>query len=497
MIFKRGGFVLKTVILVTVVVIIAGCGAAPAPTQQESGGAAASPTAAPTNTATASGAAQLLDGAWEGKLSVAGQELGIVLSFKGQSGTIDIPVQNAKGIRLESVAVKGNQVNFEMLPEPNTATFSGTIEGDKMSGDYEQSGYKGTWSATRQATAAVAPAPAKGYQEEEITFKNGQYSLGGTLSLPAGPGPHPAVILISGSGAQNRDEELFGFKPFAILADALTKQGIAVLRYDDRGIGASSTGTVDDSSETYAADVGAAVDFLKTRSDVDPKRIGLLGHSEGGIIAPMVAVNKGDVAFLVLLGAPGLTGKEVLREQVGAIAKANGADQATIDTTVAQQDRAVEAILTGKGLDELKAEIVKDLKAEIEKLPESQRQALGDPDEFAEKTAQVQVESLQGAWVTFFLAHDPAPVLEKVDAPVLALFGGKDVQVLAATNEPAVKAALAKGGNNDVTTKTFQDVNHLFQAAQTGSPKEYASLKPEFAPGVLETITDWVVEQTK
>ena len=500
----------RAVAVVTLVAIIAGCSALPVATQAPSAAptmpaAAASP-AAPAAAATpaqsaaaatpASGAASL-DGAWDGSINVAGQAISITLKFKGQGGTIDIPAQGARDLRMENFSSQGNQVKFEMLPAPRTAFFTGAVDGDKISGTFEQSGIKGTWSVTQQAGASAVPTAAEPYKEEEVTFKNGQYTLAGTLSLPEGAGPHPAVVLISGSGAQNRDEEILGFKPFAILADALTRKGIAVLRYDDRGIGGSTTGTMDDTSETYANDVGAAFDYLKTRSEIDPTKIGLLGHSEGGIIAPMVAVNKGDVAFLVLLAGPGEPGKQILIEQTGAIAKASGADQATVDQQVALQKQVLDAVLTGQGLDQVQTELVQQFKAAADKLPQSQREALGDLDKWAEQNVQAQLTSLQGAWMKFFLTHDPAPVIEKVHAPILALFGGKDVQVPASSNEPAIKAACEKAGNKDCTTKVFPDANHLFQAAQTGGPNEYATLKPEFAPGVVDTITSWVVEHSK
>jgi uncharacterized protein len=499
MFIKRGKWAFGTMALLTVLAVVAGCTSAPASPQVAPAAPAASPTAAPSSEGQAGGSAVPLDGAWKGEIEVAGQVIGIQLNFKGQGGTIDLPTQGARGLRMENFSSQGNQVTFEMLPNPRTATFTGTVEGDKMSGPFEQAGAKGTWNATREATAASAPTskPAEGYKDEEVTFKNGRYTLAGTLSIPDGAGPHPAIILISGSGAQNRDEELFGFKPFAILADALAKKGIAVLRYDDRGIGGSTTGTMDDTSETFAADVSSAYDYLKTRSEINPKKIGLLGHSEGGIIAPMVAVNKGDVAFLVLLAGTGEPGKDVLLAQSQAILKASGADAATVAQNAVLEKEVIDAAVTGQGLDQVRSDLVKAFKASVEQLPEDQRKQLGDIDQWAQKRVDEQMLGMQGPWMKFFLTHDPAPVLEKVHAPVLALFGTKDVQVLAATNEPAVKAALEKGGNKDVTTKVFPDANHLFQAAQTGSPTEYATLKPEFAPGVVDTITSWVVEHTK
>ena len=438
-----------------------------------------------------------LDGHWEGEIEVMGQKIPIRLDFSGQGGTIDFPSQGAKGIRLENFSGQGDAVHFEVLPKPRTAIFDGKVEGDSIGGSFEQAGYKGTFSAGRAEAEPPAPVEAKEYREEEVTFENGDITLAGTLTLPEGAGPHPAVVLISGSGAQNRDEEIFGFKPFAILADHLTKQGIAVLRYDDRGIGGSTTGTADDTSETYASDVQAAVDYLKGRSEIAASQIGLLGHSEGGIIAPIVATQGKDIAFLVLMAGTGVPGKELLPAQVGAIVRAGGATEGETEDAVALQERVIAAVLTGEGMEEVKAELVEQFKASAEEMTEEQLKALGDLDEWTTEAVEGQLGQLAEPWMTFFLTHDPAATLEKVDAPVLALFGGKDTQVPAEMNETAMKAALAKGGNTDVTTKVFPDANHLFQAAGTGSPSEYTELKPEFLPGFLDTISKWILAQVE
>ncbi len=489
---KSQGPLLMTLLVITF--LVSACAPAVTP---------AAPTAtAPLPAATAgamSGTreAPALDGRWEGAIDAMGQKIPIRVNISGQGGTLDFPSQNAVGMRLENFSTKGTAVHFEVLPQPRTAVFDGKVEGDTMSGSFEQAGYKGSFSATRAAAEAVTAAEAKEYREEEVAFKNGTITLGGTLTLPTGAGPHPAVVLISGSGAQNRDEELFGFKPFAILADHLTKQGIAVLRYDDRGIGGSTTGTNDDTSETFASDVQAAVRFLKSRSEIDASRIGLLGHSEGGIIAPIVATQDQDIAFLVLMAGTGVPGKELLPAQVGAIARSGGATEEEAQAKAAEEERALNAVLTGEGLEDVKSEMVKGFKALAEQMTEDQRKALGDIDQWASRAAEAQLKQLEGPWFEFFLTHDPAAVLEKVDAPVLALFGGKDTQVPAEMNETAIKAALAAGGNTDVTTKVFPEANHLFQAAETGSPNEYATLKPEFVPGFLDTISAWILAHVK
>ena len=484
------------VVLVAILSLASACApVAPAP-------AASQPTTAPAPATTGgetstTGEVSSLDGHWEGAIEISGQKLPIQLDFSGQGGTIDLPTQGAKGIHLDNFSAQGNVAHFEILPKPRTAIFEGKVEGDMISGSFEQAGYKGTFTATRAEVQPQATAEAKEYREEEVAFKNGDITLAGTLTLPEGAGPHPAVVLISGSGSQNRDEEIFGFKPFAILADHLTKQGIAVLRYDDRGIGGSTTGTADDTSETYASDVQAAVDYLKGRSEIATSQIGLVGHSEGGIIGPIVATQGKDIAFLVLLGSTGVPGKELLPAQVGAIALASGATEAETKAAVALEERVIAAVLTGEGMDEVKAELVEQYRDAAAEMTEEQRKALGDVDQWANQVVQAQLDQMAIPWMTFFLTHDPAVTLEKVDVPVLALFGGKDAQVPAEMNETAMKAALAKGGNTDVMTKVFPEANHLFQAAGTGSPSEYTELEPEFLPGFLDTISAWILARVK
>jgi pimeloyl-ACP methyl ester carboxylesterase len=435
-----------------------------------------------------------LEGTWEGAIKVAGQEIATRLNFKGNGGTVDFPTQGAVGLPMQNFAAEGASVKFDVLPAPQTASFTGEVNGLSMSGKFLQSGYEGTFNVTR---AAPTPVVAKNYQEEEVTFKNGDVTLAGTLTLPNASGPHPAVVLISGSGAQNRDEDLFGFKPFAILADALTNAGVAVLRYDDRGIGGSSQGAAADTSETYAGDVSAAINFLKTRSDIDAQKIGLLGHSEGGIIAPLVSVETGDPAFLILLAGTGVPGRELLVEQAAAIQQADGASAEAVEQTRQKQRAVIDAVLSGENLDAITADLIKEYRAAADKLPAEQKQTLGDLDKWAETTVKAQLAAFQGPWMRFFLTHDPAATLEKVTVPVLALFGEKDTQVPPALNIDPMKAALEKAGNKDVSVTVIPGANHLFQAANTGSPSEYATLPKEFAPGVLDTIVEWVTERVQ
>jgi pimeloyl-ACP methyl ester carboxylesterase len=460
--------------------------------------AAATVAAVPTlETPTLSPAASAA-GHWEGSVVVAGQNLTARVDLRSEgetlTGTVDFPQQNALGLPMQNASQQGSNVHFEVLAAPNTAVFDGQMTGaDSIEGEFSQAGYTGEFGLTRKAVATPQPVP---YREEEVKFSNGDVTLAGTLTLPQGSGPHPAVVLISGSGAENRDEEVFGFKIFGVLADALTRKGIAVLRYDDRGVGGSSAGAAEDTSETYAGDAAAAVQYLKGRSEIDPGHVGLLGHSEGGIIAPMVAVRSPDVSFIILMSGPGVPGSRIVEEQARLISEAAGTPATSLKEQAELQKRSIDAALTGQGWDVVKADLMAWYKKEAAKMPEEQRKALGDVDQWAERAVGAQVTALQSPWMQFFLSHDPAPVLEKVTVPVLALFGGLDLQVPAEENRDAVVKALEQGGNKDVTVKLFPDANHLYQKAVTGSPAEYASLKPEFVPGFLETIGDWILARS-
>jgi uncharacterized protein len=488
--------------LLLILLLSAACGSAPGAQPDVSlsplssaATAAPLPTVAPTSEPAAASAA----GHWEGSVAVAGQTLvtRVDLTAEGESlkGTVDFPQQNALGLPLQNASQQGNKVHFEALPAPNTAVFDGQITGaDRIEGTFSQATYKGDFTLERKAVATPQAVP---YREEEVTFKNGDVTLGGTLTLPPGNGPVPAVVLISGSGAQNRDEEIFGFKIFRVLADALTRKGIAVLRYDDRGIGASSAGGAADTSETFAGDVVAAVQYLKGRPEIDPKHIGLLGHSEGGIIAPLVAVRSPDVSFIILMSGPGVPGSRIIEEQARLINEASGLSPAEVKAKDDLEKRVIDAALTGQGWDAVRADLLAEFKKAAAAMPESQRKALGDIATWAAKSVDAQIAGLQGPWMQFFLSHDPAPVLEKVTVPVLALFGGKDLQVPAEENRDAVAKALEQGGNHDVTVKLFPDANHLYQKAVTGSPTEYASLPPEFIPGFLDTIGDWILAHSR
>ncbi len=347
------------------------------------------------------------------------------------------------------------------------------------------------WPALASAQPGLLP-----YSQEDVQVTSGAIRLAGTLTLPPGQGPHPAVVLITGSGPQNRDENVFGMPVFRLLADHLTRSGIAVLRCDDRGVGGSTGNIGQSTSSDFAGDALAQVELLKARKDIDPKRIGLLGHSEGGIVAPMAANRSPDVAFVVLLSGPGLTGEQIMLAQNELVGRASGVPDDQIRKNGALQRKMFAAIRSGEGLDEVTAEIRALAKEALERLPEAQRKALGDLDALAARTADQQVAGLKTPWFRYFLTYDPAPALAKLTCPVLAVFGERDTQVPAAPNREAMEAAFKRGGHRDHAIVVVPRANHLYQDSVTGGPAEYGTLKKEFIPGFADTITSWIRERT-
>jgi hypothetical protein len=436
-------------------------------------------------------------GLWDGEIALPGAALKIVVALTDQdgqlSGTIDIPAQGAIDLPLHDVRFDASVLHFEMLEGPQLAVFDGELQADgTVSGTFTQSGYTGDFTLTPQPTVAAEAVP---YREEEITVSNGDVTLAGTLTLPEGNGPFPAVLLLTGSGQQNRDEELAiapGYKPFRVLADALTRQGIAVLRYDDRGVGASTGDLTQVTTIDFAADAEAVFEALRARSEIDPQQVGLFGHSEGGIIAASIAARNTDVAFVIGMGAPALSGYDVLVKQVERLAAASGAS-AEEAATAAEQERTILDFVIDQDWQGAEDYLRQIMLEQIEALPEDQKTALGDPDKVVAERLAPQIEAFKSPWFQNFLTYDVGEDWAKVTVPVLALYGGMDAQVDAGQNKPALEASLSQAKNPDVTIKVLPKANHLFQQATTGSVDEYATLPPDFVPGFLDTIGEWLL----
>jgi len=448
----------------------------------------------------AAAGAQSSTGRWEGAIKVMGQELAIVVTLTGDTAApraaIDIPLQGVKGMALTNVRVNGQLVHFELPAPQGVGVFEGVVRGEQMSGTFEQAAVKGTFELKRGAAAEEPPPP---YRQEEVTIENGGLTLAGTLTLPAGSGPHPAVVLITGSGAQNRDEEVFGFKVFKVLADQLTRAGFAVLRCDDRGVGGSSGSTPQSTTADFAEDALAELRYLKGRPDVDKARIGLLGHSEGGIVAPIAASKSPDVAFIVLMSGLALPGDQTLLAQAELIGKAEGRTPEQIKANARVQQLLFAAVRSGSASDQAVAAAAAKAEARtaFDQLPEAQRKAIPDPERLLTMQVESQLAFIRTPWFKFFLDYDPAPALSRVSCPVLALFGERDLQVPTEANRAVMEMIAKKSGNPDWTIKVIPGANHLYQAATTGSPGEYAKLKKEFAPGFLDTLVPWLQGHAK
>jgi len=331
--------------------------------------------------------------------------------------------------------------------------------------------------------------------EEEVTIENNAITLSGTLSYPKTSNKLPAIVLVSGSGPQNRDSEIVGFKPFKILADHLNEKGIAVLRYDDRGHGKSIGKTVGQStSEELATGAEAAFNYLKNHKAIDNNKVGLLGHSEGGIIAPMVASIDDQVAFVVLMAGYGVKGIEVTAEQQKAILKAQGMTDAFIEKAAEINNKIISAMQDDSISEEEVYDLAKKLIIEqIDYLPDNVQAQITDKEAYANFQAQSVVKQMKSPWIQFYMTYDPKPTLEQLECPVLMLFGGLDTQITVAQNKAIMEEALAN--NKNVETKVFENANHLFQKAKTGSPMEYSTLEKEFVEGFEEYLSKWILEK--
>lgn len=442
-------------------------------------------------------------GHWDGAISIMGGELKIAVDIKSEgdslTATIDIPQQNAIGLPLKNVSYDPPKAHFELPAGPGLAVFDGEMKDDSITGDFLQAGAQGKFYLTRGVSQRepVKPEPPIPYKQEEVKIENDSITLAGTLTLPDTKQPVPAVILITGSGAQNRDEEIFGFKPFRLIADYLTRSGIAVLRCDDRGMGGSSGSLENVTGKDLAEDVEAQVKYLRSRQEIDRKKIGLVGHSEGGIIAPLVANRLKDIAFSVLIATPAVPGDKIILKQIELLARAGGAAEDEIKVAIERQQQVYTVIRTNQGWDELKTALQKDAKQSLDKLTEEQRKAIKDPDELIRIGVDAQMKAVKSPWFKYFIDFDPAKQLEKIKCPVFAVFGELDMQVPPDLNEEPMEKALKESGNKDYTIHIVPKANHLFQEAITGNPSEYSTLKKEFVPGFLEMMTEWMLKRVK
>jgi hypothetical protein len=430
-------------------------------------------------------------------------ELRLVFNFTAKpdgslAGTLDSPDQGATGIALGRVNLEEERFVAEV--SVIGGRYEGTLseDGSTLTGKWMQSGVALDLVMKRVQEAPKPQRPQEPkrpypYIDEEVSYPNAKdgLKLAGTLTMPRTGAPFPAVILITGSGPQDRDETVFGHRPFLVLADFLTRRGLAVLRVDDRGVGGSTGDASQATSEDFARDVLAGIAYLKTRTEIDPKRLGLIGHSEGANVAPMVAVQSRDVSFLVLLAGTGVTGDLIIEKQIVSLLKSQGADQTLIDTSLQSQRRVVDVIKREADPNLAREKIRQIITEAVSRLDEKQKQAIQFDDGYVEK----QVQRTTSKWLRFFVTYDPKTALRQVKCPVLALNGALDVQVPARDNLPAIEQALREGGHTNFTVKELPGLNHLFQTARTGNFDEYARIEETMAPLALETIAGWIETQ--
>lgn len=447
------------------------------------------------------------EGVWEGPLKVGPVELLLAFhlssdkdgAWKASMDSID---QGAIGIPCDSVKVDGKKVTIEL--GKLKAQFEGTSSTNNtvLKGTFTQRGMKFPLSLSRVEKASTRKRPQTPkkpypYGAEEVVFENPKagIKLAGTLTMPKEGGPFPAVVLVTGSGPQDRDETLLGHKPFLVLADHLTRKGIAVLRFDDRGVGKSKGDFNKATSADFATDAFAAMEYLANRKEIDSKRIGLAGHSEGGLIAPMVAAEHPDkTAFIVMLAGTGAKGDAIIERQTQEIGKASGVTREGLEVSARLQKLLMDTARSQPDDAAAKKALAGVAVAFAKKLSEAEKKALeieGDSDEGL-KASEEAAATFASPWMRFFLNHDPTPVLARVKCPVLAVNGSLDLQVLPDQNMPLIEKSLKEGGNTRFKTKVFPGLNHLFQHAKTGQLSEYGQIEETFAPEVMELVASWI-----
>jgi pimeloyl-ACP methyl ester carboxylesterase len=443
-------------------------------------------------------------GLWQGSLKVGpGAELALCLDLQGQAptltGTVSVPQQTAKKLPLSSAVVRHDSLllGVEVVHSRFAGKFS--ADGQQIAGTWFQGGAQLPLTLRRGTAAAEAAAVPRRpqephapypYRSQDLTFanKSAGFDLAGTLTLPTGKGPFPAVVLVTGSGPEDRNENILGHKPFLVLADYLTRRGFAVLRYDDRGVGQSKGTYKGATTADFTTDALAALAYLRTRPDIRPHQVALMGHSEGGLIAWEAAAQPHGPDLVVSLAGPGVPGDAILLRQQADMARAQGADSASIGSNF-RLHRALFAELRSQPTDLPTDQLITKL------TPIIKRQLPGLSAEQTQQQITQAARTFTEPWMRSFLRTDPATYLAKVKCPVLALNGANDLQVAADQNLPAIARGLRAAHNSDVTTRTLPQLNHLFQTDPTAK-SQYASIEETFAPSALQIIGDWLSAHT-
>lgn len=423
-------------------------------------------------------------GKYEGEINVLGRQIGIEFKLNSDNnemlqGTISIPSQGAYNLALKSVDYSDGEISMRVDTGRTGFRFQGQYykAEDSLAGTFYQAGYEGTF----QARAKVREKTS--WIDREVTFRNDSIQLAGVVSLPDTGKVYPAVIFISGSGTQDRDENVMGFKVFKQLSKYFIESGYAVFRYDDRGAGESDYGNVEEATTAdLTEDALSAYQFLKTHKCIDPGKIGFLGHSEGSIIANRIAAKRNDIAFTIMMGGPVLKGYNLMLEQTRAITTSQGMSKKEINKTVSINKTIYKEVMKeDPDWEKIETTLKRSLQDEGESTSES----------ILKQKLKQQLKKLKFPWFQYFLSYNPGKDLRQLNCPVLALFGEKDTQVPPAPNIQKLKKIKRANSKAAITIKTIPEANHLFQKAKTGSPSEYSKAPKSFVSGFPETIIQW------
>ena len=427
-----------------------------------------------------------IEGYWKGEIDLGVQKLETAFDIKaiesGYSATFDVPAQGAYDIPVDETTFQDGHLELKM--NAMGAAYLGVLKDSTIEGEFTQHGMTFPLNLAKaekkeqKKARPQDPQPPFNYHIEEVTFVNEKEGnkLVGTLTIPNGEGPFPAMVLVSGSGQQDRDEELMNHRPFWVIADYCALHGIAVLRYDDRGVGGSEGEVKNATSMDFSYDAEAAFDYLRNRKEINASKVGILGHSEGGVINFMVSARRPEVAFLVSLAGPSVNGIEVLKEQQKAILRASGMPEEAVQfnsNTNAQMFDIIEASSSREEADSLLRNLLK---------------GWGYNEELTEQT----VSQMASPWMYYFLKYDPTEAIVKTNCPALLLNGSKDLQVIASQNLPAYEKIITEHGKTNLTLRELLELNHLFQHCETGSPNEYFEIEETISPEVLEMIVGFV-----
>ena len=428
-----------------------------------------------------------VEGYWKGSLELGSQQLEVGFDIKGNDSlnvTFDVPAQGAFDIPAEG---SFKDKNLTITISSIGARYQGAMEDGKINGTFTQNGMDFPLELAKSEKQQVKkerpqdPKEPYDYVTEDLFFENATdgITLAGTLTMPYGDGPFPAAVLVSGSGTQNRNEELMNHRPFLVIADYLTRHGIAVLRYDDRGFAPSQGDAATATSADLANDAQAAFDYLMSRKETDHDNIGIIGHSEGGMINFMVAAREPKVAFIISLAGLAVKGSEILIQQKKDILKVQGLSDEAIDFSTSGDMKIYDIIEKSNDIDEAKAEIGKQLKQ------------YGFTTELIEQT----VEQVCQPWMYYFIRHDPTDDIVATQCPALLLNGTKDLQVSATQNLTQFKKIAKQHHKKNLVIRKMKGLNHLFQHCETGSLTEYIDIDETIAPEALEMMRRFIVKR--